>query len=83
MNRTILVGMAVACFGLAISGCNNPNSPPSGNAPANPSTAAAPGANPSPPAPAATAPAKPSTAAAPAMGGTAMKPPASPSTAAH
>jgi hypothetical protein len=79
MNRTAL-GIAVACIGLAIGGCNNNPNNGGGEAPGNPSTAAAPAApaNP-PPAPAHTAmtPPSSSTAANPAAT------PATPSTAGH
>lgn len=66
MNRMVF-GLAVACVGLAIGGCQNPNSD-SGAAPAAGQGAAS--------APAAT-PAAPSTASAPAPSQSAMTPPAS------
>ena len=48
MNRTAL-GIAVACIGLAIGGCNNNPNNGGGEAPSNPSTAAAPAAPANPP----------------------------------
>lgn len=83
MNRTTL-GIAVACIGLAIGGCNNPGNSPSGGAaaPGTPSTAPSPEKpatvnNPPAPAPAHTA------AMPPAASGTAQNPPPASTAAGH